>query len=236
MRKDMEKVIVEQERYDGGGQRRMSRNSGRGRAKFRADKDPDNYVGPETKRKLVYKYSYKSFNDHLTPLYRYLKRNVGRPWNKVYSEISESADSRSTTGHHLRDHVKQYVCTDIEAAEERVAALKAGERWFHSFRVFSAAFYVDRKGFLRKFPERAVKRGPADPPPYYIDATNEKLRYVMISGAWHVEDHSQVRTRTERNSYGDYFEVREVMTYALSSKEITRLGLRDLPVKDLKAA
>ncbi len=238
MRKDMHKVIVEQERYDGGGLGRQSRNSGRGRSKFRADSDPDSYVGPETNRKLVYKYEYKSFRDHLSPLYRFLKQNVGRPWDKVYSEVCSQADARSVTGYHLRDHVHLYVCTDLDAAEEEIERLKQGSGLWQ-WRTFSAQFYVDAKGFLRKFPKHATRRGATEPPEFYVDADNAKLHYVMINGSWYVEDMSKPipSPRWARDDEGNLHMLKmpPLPRRQLSSKEIARLGLRDLPVKDRKA-
>ena len=42
----------------------------------------------------------------LNPLKRYLASNVGRPWDKVYSELAQHLDKRKTTGIHIFDHVK----------------------------------------------------------------------------------------------------------------------------------
>lgn len=227
MRKDMHKVIVEQERYDGGGLGRQSRNSGRGRSKFRADSDPDSYVGPETNRKLVYKYEYKSFRDHLSPLYRFLKQNVGRPWDKVYSEVCSQADARSVTGYHLRDHVHLYVCTDIEAAEEKIATLRDGAFW--STRTFGQSFYVDAHGLLRKFPARTKQSGNALPP-YYEDSENPKLRYIMVAGCWYREDWAHMITHQVQWSDTFWSTETSPTVTQLSTKDIDRLGLRNMPV------
>lgn len=51
-------------------------------------------------------YETKSFTDMLGPLRRYLRSNVGRPWDKVYSELAQHLDKRKTTGIHIFDHVK----------------------------------------------------------------------------------------------------------------------------------
>ena len=48
----------------------------------------------------------KEFSDKLNPVYRYLDSQVGRPWDKVRSEIVEKFDSRTTAGRHiLFDHI-----------------------------------------------------------------------------------------------------------------------------------
>jgi hypothetical protein len=45
----------------------------------------------------------------LGPLRRYLRSNVGRPWNKVYSEMKQHLDDRKTTGRHIFEHVEREV-------------------------------------------------------------------------------------------------------------------------------
>jgi hypothetical protein len=39
-----------------------------------------------------------SFGDHISPLRGFLRKNVGRPWDKVYSEFCEHADPRGVRG------------------------------------------------------------------------------------------------------------------------------------------
>lgn len=52
---------------------------------------------------------YKEFSDLLGPLRGYLRKQVGRPWDKVYSELSARLDKRSLTGIHIWDHIKSEV-------------------------------------------------------------------------------------------------------------------------------
>jgi hypothetical protein len=54
-------------------------------------------------------YEDKSFSDLLGPLKRYLRKQVGRPWDDVYSELSQHLDKRSLSGQHIWDHVLQEV-------------------------------------------------------------------------------------------------------------------------------
>ena len=48
----------------------------------------------------------KLLNENLAPLRRYLERQVGRPWDKVYSEIAEGLRVASTVQRHVRDHLR----------------------------------------------------------------------------------------------------------------------------------
>jgi hypothetical protein len=85
---------------------------------------------------------YRDLTDRLKPLYGFLKKNAGRPWNDVFSEICEHADPRNIRGKHLRDHV-------------RLLVIGSGGRedflWWHWRHI---AFYVDEKGILRYNGER----------------------------------------------------------------------------------
>jgi hypothetical protein len=59
-----------------------------------------------------YGYSEKWPKDLLGPLLRFLQKNIGHPWDKVYSEICSTLDRREITGHHLISHLKCEVETN----------------------------------------------------------------------------------------------------------------------------
>lgn len=49
---------------------------------------------------------YRSFDDKLAPATRWLRAQVGRPWDRVYSEIHQRFDTRTTAGRHIvYDHL-----------------------------------------------------------------------------------------------------------------------------------
>jgi hypothetical protein len=54
-----------------------------------------------------YGWNAKEFSDVLGPLRRYLRKQAGRPWDKVWSEIATTLDSRSLTGQHIFDHIRR---------------------------------------------------------------------------------------------------------------------------------
>lgn len=56
---------------------------------------------------------HKSKNENTNAIYRFLRKNLGRPFNDVYSEFCEHADSRSTVGSNLRENVRWAVAQDI---------------------------------------------------------------------------------------------------------------------------
>ncbi len=106
MRKDMSKVIVERPRL---GRSVAGKKPGRTQGLVDDDGEPIRAKGArEPKRPPV---KTKNLNETLSPLKRYLASNVGRPWNKVYSEISEHLKPTSTVQQHVRDHLDDFVAT-----------------------------------------------------------------------------------------------------------------------------
>jgi hypothetical protein len=105
MRKDMAKVIVERPRR--GVRSAPLRKPGRTRVVTDDDGEPLRVREPVRAKPE----KTKALNENLSPLKRYLAGNVGRPWNKVYSEISEHLRPTSTVQQHVRDHIEDFVAT-----------------------------------------------------------------------------------------------------------------------------
>ncbi|PZQ94523.1 MAG: hypothetical protein DI533_22025 [Cereibacter sphaeroides] len=55
----------------------------------------------------------KSLNENLGPLVRYLRRQRGRRWDAVFSEICAKLDTGSTVKMHVREHIEDFVLTRI---------------------------------------------------------------------------------------------------------------------------
>ena len=118
MRDDMFKVIVERPRnvrsnsYDGDG--RIYRNSADAPLKLGMKKG----------------YGYrKHFNENLAPLKRFLEKQVGRPWDKVYSEIRAVIDARSTMKHHILQHLDDFVAIHTQWKADANGNPGDGEIW-----------------------------------------------------------------------------------------------------------
>ncbi len=106
MRKDMSKVIVERPRT---GRSRAGLRPGRTRTLVDDDGEPIKAKGAREPKGREQKT--KMLNETLNPLKRYLASNVGRPWNKIYSEISAHLKPTSTVQQHVRDHIEDFVAT-----------------------------------------------------------------------------------------------------------------------------
>ena len=98
MRDDMARVIVERPRIPDHRWRK-------GRA--RPLDDLPSHEG--MRRPYVRTWGGKELNENLRPLRRYLERQVGRPWNKVYAEIAANLRVDNTVQQHVRDHLHDFV-------------------------------------------------------------------------------------------------------------------------------
>lgn len=131
MREDMAKVIVER-----------PRRQASGRLKGRLNRDLESRPAKEgMKFRLA---DTKSLNENLAPLRRYLASQVGRPWSKVYSEISANLKATNAVQQHVRDHVKDYVAVTV--SDNKAGEPMAVSRWWSV-----CDFYVDpRDGILKR--------------------------------------------------------------------------------------
>lgn len=149
MRKDMSKVIVERPRV---GRAAAGLRAGRTRVVEDDDGEPIRATrgGRAPKRDKPQKT--KRLNETLNPLRRYLQSQVERPWNKVYSEISENLKPTSTVQQHVRDHIEDFVAikTRTRAGEVMATGRWGGER---ALAEDHRRFYVHpRTGLLRENP------------------------------------------------------------------------------------
>ncbi len=60
----------------------------------------------------------KHFSDHLSPLQRWLKKQVGQPWDSVYSRLCQQIETRTLCGQHLLHHLRDMVTTEVEFINE----------------------------------------------------------------------------------------------------------------------
>jgi hypothetical protein len=109
MRPDMAKIIVERPR----------RRSWFGKVdhpkrvmRHAAKRDPEHAIAIRGMRRLAHSSRgkhLKSLNENLAPLERFLDRAVGRPWNEVYSEISQHIRLSSAVQFHILQHIGDFV-------------------------------------------------------------------------------------------------------------------------------
>src|SRR5262245_37665130 len=114
MRDDFHKVVIERAR---GGSSNPSRKTGWsvGRAQF----DPENeYALPNRESMSWTRYGDKHFSDHLSPLRRFLDKQVGRPWRTIEGLVRKALDTRTLIGRHLWSHAQQMVELDVRMSPD----------------------------------------------------------------------------------------------------------------------
>ncbi|MEP7338482.1 MAG: hypothetical protein ABI977_12160 [Acidobacteriota bacterium] len=145
-----------------------------------------------TRNKHIRPNQTKYFSDLLGPLFRFLRRNVGRPWDKVYSELSEHLDTRKTTGRHVFEHVEREVKQHCFIGKDgRIYHLRS----YREPEPVYGLYVHPRTGLLcwsdakpvwkeRHETERANQKRQSD----WRILINGNRHYVKLSGIWYVAE------------------------------------------------
>jgi hypothetical protein len=197
MRSDMQKVIVERPRH---GSRQPNRGTARRVRPVEVDDDFDS--GPSRASSAR---TGKWFNEHLSPLWRYLRSSLGRPWDKVYAEICGTLDSRGVLGNHVLDHLRSEV--NVNCYQEGKRILSRGR--FGSPDPVSGFFVHPKTGLLleaprprwrRKQPREAIGRviGPAGEIYGLFDGLWFAVEYRLEDGQYVLTSKRQCNSKTVR--------------------------------------
>lgn len=188
MRKDMSKVIVERPRIKGWG-------STKGRLKEYFD-DWENSPSHES-MKFRHRGNRKSLNENLAPLRRFLLKSVGRPWNKVYSEICENINVTNTVQNHIRQHLPDFVALHVTM----IGKVPYGPQRFRGgiHPIWEITYVHPVTGILCKTPKRArAKHKPERK--FERIKIDEQHSYIKIDDLWYFVE---FKIATE-NEYGWY--------------------------------
>jgi len=239
MREDMAKVIVERPRHKGSA---WARPKGYKRQLARYGEDAPNREGI----KFCWGNGKKWLNEHLGPLRRYLNSQVGRPWNKVFSEICAHIDRDSAVQDHVRDHIAEYVATNVILIDGIPCCGDGGRAYGRPLGEYRwRPWYVcPRTGILRKV--KFAKRPPTEPPKVRIVHVSKTAQCRAVNGIWlwltlralpdafHIylckdvdiflrKPVTQLSASELRRTYGD-----EV--YAVAIRRMTRKEIRQSPI------
>lgn len=199
MRDDFNKLLTERER----------RGSTSRFGEVRHDKHfaPDEVAGRESMKKRYDAYGdRKDFNENLNPLIKFLRGQVGRPWNKIYSEITKTFDKRKVINDHILQHLFQYVETKDIYVEDGELWLRS--RWKAPVRIkdhteYRDSYYVDpRDGIMKKFKtETSRQRSRKSTQAAKIEKAkvlrtlDDGSELRLIDGAWYHFEWSNVPER-----------------------------------------
>jgi hypothetical protein len=171
MREDMDKVIVERPRL---GSRQKHR---KGSLRQWQQMPPEEW--PKREGIYAHKGRTKWFNEHLGPLRRYLRKQVGRPWNKVFAEICENLRCDSVVQSHVRDHVGDIVAIQVT---EMNGSLFYRSRWGSTLplepRWMLQLYVCPRTGILRVI-QRSRNRAAVT-----RVCVDESLQFHLLTDRW----------------------------------------------------
>jgi hypothetical protein len=161
--------------------------------------------------------------DHLTPLFNYLKANIGRPWAQVYKEICNETDARSFEGRHLREHIEGWVISEEEVR------VRVGRRYgsYHYF-------YYDANGILHQYNKRTKYRWDKKQDPNECEIAGNP--YSRVNGCWFESIYKQIQESVKeydllsRKIVDRLYNKRVALVRRqLNKKELKRLGLSNEP-------
>lgn len=223
MRKDMGKIITEKPRGGSGARNAKTAMS----IKWQGhDGDYDIPQKQSSSRHRIHGYNAKEFTDVLGPLYRYLDKQVGRPWNKVHSELCEVLDKRKLTHAHVFTHIDSYVEKDVYKGVDgkwhsRPYGGLIGDRY--------GGLYVHPKsGLICRQKIKETDKPKKDYELYKIDNKNELRR---VEGIWYLIKLDMVlvdKYDWKTNKGYQKLELREVAKKQLNSKELKQYDLVNL--------
>jgi hypothetical protein len=132
---------------------------------LKKDRDQDRkFIG--LKRHVRERAAYsKSLNENLALLVRYLRKQRGRPWDDVFSEICAGLDTGSTVKMHVRMHLEDFVLVRISTGRHGELMHEGGEIYPEPGNRRWHEFYVDPDDGILK--DRAAfwrARGQTSPP------------------------------------------------------------------------
>jgi hypothetical protein len=231
MREDMSKVVIERPRWG------HSLPSSKTRLRIR-HYDPEKDYEDLPKRvsgscsKYIRAEILKGFSDFLSPLRRFLRANVGRPWDKVYSEMKESLDDRKVTGRHVFEHVDMDVEMHPLIGDDGKLYKMAQNGRLHPI----YEFYVDpRTGLLCWSDEKPPwrRRGKSVQEVDYIRLSANTC-HVKINGVWYFVEYRGF----EESVSGDRAEQAALprIIPEVSASPILILRKKQLSHKELKTA
>jgi hypothetical protein len=165
MRADMKDVIINTGRYGKYGESRKTQPT---RDLEKMDELPEREGLMKRWREGRWGWQH---GDRINPLRKWIRKQVGRPLDDVYSDLCEHADDRNVRGKHLREHF----WIEVQTYEQYEAAKHQRYGW-------PKAFYADENGILRatKYKPRHRYTPKVDPDKCMIG----DRRFERINDCW----------------------------------------------------
>lgn len=178
MRSDMAKVIVERPRF--GSRRYGARLAFPKRGYRRYLKSMPVEEMPICEPMLGrWKGRSKDLNEHLGPMRRFLRSNIGRPWNKVHQELCEHVSFDNAVQAHVLFHIYEYVQLHVEVEDKATVYRKTQYGGWSRYKLGEDTMYVcPNSGILKVV--QANRRHPS------VDRIrkDEEVQYLKRDNVW----------------------------------------------------
>lgn len=178
MRPDFAKLLVQTPRRAGKG---VTYKRHRTRTRLIAEDEVAAPLGMRTPYNAGY--VRKEFDEYFAPLLRMLNKNVGRPWDKIYSELSKSLNGGGTVIEHVKVHLRQFVITDaLESDRDGIYGhyRKFGDGFTP---LYKGQLFVNKHGLLAR--AKAPPAPPKEEPPVTFVQLPGEEAYVRHHGVWY---------------------------------------------------
>jgi hypothetical protein len=173
MRNDLAQLLVETPRRNGGETYRWHRHTAN-HGDLETTPTKEGIRRPYRER--------KEFGEYFAPLKGFLRKNCGRPWDKVFSELSASLHGGGTVVQHTKMHLLNDFVVLNPVWHGDVPHSPPHQNYGNQSRPLDGDYYVDRQGILRwapRLPRRRYKRTP----PARV-AIDERSAYYKIGADW----------------------------------------------------
>ncbi len=189
----------------------------------------------------------KHFNEHLGPLRRFLNSNVGRPWDKIYSEICKHVDRGNVVQKHILTHLFGYVIRDVILIDGQPCIGEPGYWYGDPLRESNRRdqWYVcPKSGLLRRTRHVLRSSRKKSPPPQRRVTLNNTQLCLELNGQWELvtvaslpapgyggSRYDVVRKRTVHSSPDSVArDLYGADVYATARRPLAKTELRSLPV------
>lgn len=191
------------------------------------------------------KFGGKDLSDVLNPLKGYLRANLGRPWDKIYSELCQNLDRRSVSGNHVFQHIWDFVAKNCWIGQETRKVYELHNRGWSSlvngFYVHPFTGLLKEQKLPSKKSERAVKKAKE---PVTLIKLSPTSWYEKLEGIWYyLENYEIIHEHKSAKKPHFIWGVKEIQEegvtyvwkdresvyhkYQLNGKELKKLGLEN---------
>jgi hypothetical protein len=134
----------------------------------------------------------KYLSDHLGPLRRFLRSQVGQPWDSVYSLLCQRLDGNTMAGQHVLSHVWDYVERYVEIIDG-IPCRKSRWRYIKPLDYdYRDQFYVHPETGLLCAVAKARRKRLPEPPRTDRITLDDRREYHKLNEIWYLITYAEL--------------------------------------------